>query len=295
MNSSGTIEYIFTERSEILTDKLSRVDMCVIKDQIYAYDNHMAQKNTTPEEFCELKPNFQELMESKSQYEIEEQGVTTSSIGLNFNKLKQELFLNENDQNKFYFMLSLLLCNPHIVDSETKSINNNDNAIVDFLKIFEFVMISRTYKDCKIRFQNVVYDYDILQNYQVKSHTCTTVVRNILTNEAVLLYRGPKRLISTLISKLKTEDLSSLKFERLQNTEKLHYGYKILTDENIEKLNFDIKQAVLSPLNSKGRIKLIFEKLAKNINYLGFISIKSSISADTKETIQSFSDAGIKI
>ena len=60
-------------------------------------------------------------------------------------------------------------------------------------------------------------------------------------------------------------------------------------------MNFEIKNAKMSPINTEGRIEAIFETLEKDLNYSGFVYIENPIVSGVKETIESLTNAGIKI
>ena len=87
----------------------------------------------------------------------------------------------------------------------------------------------------------------------------------------------------------------SLAHESLNNLTKVAFGYKILDKEEVSMLEFDMQNANWSPLNNEGRVEAVFSKYEKKLVYLGMIAIENPVSAETKQSIKSLTDAGIKI
>ena len=178
-----------------------------------------------------------------------------------------------------------------------KCISFIDQSLKKFAETLGVKLVSRNFNSLKIKINEETIQYQILYTQTSKANTTRVVLRNLLIDQVVLLIKGNKKVIQNLF----TFDQLTILYQTFENSalpkhkKKIVFGYKILSASEIKTMNFEIKNAKMSPINTEGRIEAIFETLEKDLNYSGFVYIDSPIVSGVKETIESLTNAGIKI
>ena len=284
LSDLGKIEYIVTEKTGIITDEDLKIQFHIIKDLIYSCDEDCTQS-------IKLE-NFQfdsDLHLNAS----ENHALTVQTIHHLKNRLTEDF-----SSEVWYYFLAAILCNHVIPFSEMRCINKYEKVLKDSITKFGISLERRDLISCEIGFNEEIFGYNILysQKNDSKNTTVRLFIQNIETDEVILLYKGNYKDIAVLISE---EDFAilneSLAHESLNNLTKVAFGYKILDKEEVSMLEFDMQNANWSPLNNEGRVEAVFSKYEKKLVYLGMIAIENPVSAETKQSIKSLTDAGIKI
>ena len=72
-------------------------------------------------------------------------------------------------------------------------------------------------------------------------------------------------------------------------------GFKQLDQVTVNEFVSKIENAKNIPVNSEGRIELLFQELEKNLTLLGLAGLEDTVLPETISTIDSLQKAGIKI
>ena len=283
----GKIDYIVTEKTGIITNENLRVHTCVIKDFVVYGEQGFIPRHSI--QYTDDK------IHSKSR---KNSGISIGSMN-EINSDPIELHEEPSLYNeKWYFILSLLLCNQVIQTSEMVCINAFEKILKDFAASMGAVLNHRENGLCEVAFKDKNYEYIILfaQYFNSTTKNYRIVIKNLNSEEVIFLTRGTKKSISRIINE---EDYNILNeiidFNNLFNMQLVVYAYKILTKQEILQLKFEMRNAKLSRLNTEGRKEAVFEKFEKNSKYLGIIAIENPVSDHTRESIKALTSAGIKI
>ena len=287
LSQLGKIEYIITEKLGIITEERVEVKVCAIKDKVF-----YAEDRNNSDYFSE------DYIESDFYLNNSENLNTSSKRNLpNFKDIKAEILDSVILKDSWYFFMNLAICNEFIQNDEMKCIKYIDQSLKDFAKSLGVKIESTGFKSLKVMINGEGIHYQVLYTQTSKANTTRVALKNLLTDQVVLLVKGNKKVIQNLF----TFDQLTILYQTLdspalpKHKKKIVFGYKILSASEIKTMNFEIKNAKMSPINTEGRIEAIFETLEKDLNYSGFVYIDSPIVSGVKETIESLTNAGIKI
>ncbi|CAG9328261.1 unnamed protein product [Blepharisma stoltei] len=287
----GQVEYILIDKTGSLTKNELALKVCVIGEELYKIESLDDEDNEdgSNSSFKFLAPNQLERSDS--------------NVGLQTARQLKYLIAHDeicNEKTK-NFMLCMALCNNAfpVSDIEFTAILEDDRILAKCAQNLGVNMIFRTQNNAVVDINGAPITYKILGvlPFARKQKKSLIVISFPGKEGSILFAKGEKEEMldlfdggeesKHLISKIvESKDLSSLRT--------FIFGYKILSQAMTDQFILDITNANLSPINKVGRIESVFEKIQKNLNYLGIVGLDDTVSENSKQSVKLLSDFGIK-
>ncbi|CAG9320537.1 unnamed protein product [Blepharisma stoltei] len=274
----GQIEYILTDKTGTLTANDVHISIFVLDGVTY-------------------------LRESPKHHQNENSKALLDSINFStFSDLRDELRGSKDDFSlSYYFVMCMAICNQSNTSEEMdcNTLSIEDEAMIEASYDLGISLNSRSNKIINLSCfeSDVILQIMSYKSYSEKSHKSRIIVKDSFKNEIILYVKGTKSemLKSLVVSPNFKHYLENNGYESKLNGKKLFYlGYRILKEEEVEEFTYKHRIAKLSPINSEGKIDDIFSDLESGLSFLGIIGLEDKVFDDTKETVTTLSNAGIK-
>ena len=288
LETLGKVEYILAAKTGILTNENLKVKTCIIKNQAYIekYEIFIDRDSSDKEAEDHLMGNVEDFDRSFESYPRL------------FENLSQEISAEQIEQEEWYFLLCISICNHFFEDQASKSTSAEERVLIAKAEELGFSLFYRSKTAAKIKFNETEHSYDILGANGLFSEQGYTkiVIKERGSENALMLIKGQTEHILNLFEDDFEQALAEqcLNSKYLINLRKIICGYKILTKEEVNAFIFDYNHSKLSPINIEGKTGNVFENFEKGLMYLGVIGIENPITKNTKECIESLTQAGIK-
>ena len=295
----GRVEYVLSGKSGVLTDNEMTIQVCVIGKRIF-----LDRQEYKLEEKYSLRSKNSELLIKEVEFldRLESEGHLLSEL---INELEELYHETEEsgpraslkiDPDIWYFVLCLTVCS--YFHTEKNHLSNDEMLLLGLAEKLGYKVNQRSLHTVNLKFHNVEHSFDVLSSIGMFSEEkqSKVVIKDRNTGEVVLLIKGKIETIIDLFDNL-DENMAldeAFQIPVLQNLQKIIFGYKILSETESKRFDFDLKTAKLSPVNTQGRISSVFEKYQKNLKFLGLVGIENPIKPGVYEAIKDLSTVGIK-
>jgi magnesium-transporting ATPase (P-type)/class 3 adenylate cyclase len=295
----GQVEYILADKTGTITEKNLKLQLITVgNNRYFRQDEHHDRSHTLIDED---KPLFTRVLSESTSKLLPKadsiQGVCFSDRPtFIFQKLKQTLFRDESS-DAYQFVKCLAVCNTIIPDdNKLIGISADEVALVESAKELGLRLISRKKDSCEIDALGLKEEYKILASVPFSSSIKKSRVL-IKKNDEIILY--VKGSMSEMIQILDEDTIENLEGHELfagkLGLRTIVMGYKAIDAKTAQEFVSKVNSAKNIPVNSEGRIEMLFQELEKNLILLGLAGLEDVISNETIETIELLQRANIKI
>lgn len=283
----GRVEYVLSGKSGILKDEKQIFTGCVIGDQIFA----KKPKKVVSDSFNIKNISVYLFKNASDRFTFIEQP-------LRFRDLKKIIQDSMFNNEIWLFVLCLCIFNQPFPGDIKKYTSADEKIFAKKLEKIGVKVKKRTESICVIGSNGIEYSYEILAEFVERNSVINAkiILRCITTGKMYLLEKGPIDTISNDISS--PDDVEFIKdlrtLEILKDTRIVLFAYKEFSAEESDKFCLDYKAAKVSPINAEDHINDLFYVYKKNLKYLGVVGLKYKVKKDTKLTIETLNEAGIK-
>ena len=295
----GQVEYLFTDKSGILTEDDLRLKLCVIGNSRYFREEDEQDKGQTV--LDEEKPLFTRVLSESStkilpKVDSSRTGFFSERLANPFNKLKQTLFKDENS-NLYQYVRCLAVCNSVVRDdSNFIGISRDEIAMVEAAQEMGIRLMSRSASSIEIDSLNSTEKYDVLATSPYSSSIKRSSVLIKTPSDYLLYTKGSYEEIVRSIEENGSEDLEAqYHYINKQGYRIIAFSYKRLSESAANEFVSKVENARNIPVDSEGRIQSLFQDLQKDSISLGLAGIEDVVLPETIHTIEILQKAGIKI
>ena len=265
----GTVDYMLIEKSGTITEDRLEVRTCIIKDELY-----WNLWSNSPRESTQLLKN--EL--------------------LTFENLRQDFELGVPEV--LHFIFAMTLCENVVpTKSDFSSLIHIDKKIVEHAQMLGATLTFKDSNYATISASGCNYNFEILGQSTVPNYH-RIVVRNLDTDETYLYMKGNYENVIpfTNLTDSKIEELEDmLELHDIRGMRQLYLAYKELSYEEYKQFKYAYTHALLSPVNSRGRVEGVLEEYQQGSSLLGILGLQEVISQETKDSLSALKVAGINI
>ena len=200
---------------------------------------------------------------------------------------------------KTHFLVSLLVCSKLRPDSEgtIKGWTQEDKVLLETAKLLGvFIEVYNSEMICLL-YKGRLHIFKLLAFLSFESDDNSRVMlKNKRTKEIMLYVRGSKSSMLPLLPSNVADKLSpKLAAIGVNGKRPLIFGFKTFKKEHFIKFMNSIKASQRASINRKEKFKAIVQKLEKNLQYTGFVSVQSSIKHNTVCSVKTFINLGSKV
>ena len=294
----GQIEYLLTDKTGTITENELKLQVCVISNVTYMRKDEESDRSHTI--IDEEKPVFTRIFSESSSALLHKsessRAVFSDRPQTIFTKLKQNLY-RDDSQIAYQYVKCLALCNTiNPDDGKFVGISADEAALVEAASDLGVKLVQRNRIQCEIESLGVREVYSIMASVPFSSSRKKSRVLVKKGNEFTLYVKG------SLSEMLKILDENSVEATEAQEqfTSKMGYrtivlGYKKIDPDTAENFVSKVENAKHIPVNSEGRIEMLFQDLEKDLNVLGIAGLEDLVTPDTINTVELLQRAGIKI
>ena len=295
----GQVEYLFTDKSGILTEDDLRLKLCVVGNLRYFREEDEQDKGQTV--LDDEKPLFTRVLSESStkmlpKVDSSRTGFFSERLLNPFNKLKQTLFKDENS-NLYQYVRCLAVCNSVVRDdSNFIGISRDEIAMVEAAQEMGIRLINRNSSSIEIDSLNITEKYEILATSPYSSTIKKSSILIKTPTDYILYTKGSYDEIVKTIEENGSEDLESqYHYINKQGYRIIALSYKKLSESTARDFISKVENARNIPVDSEGRIQSLFSDLQKDSISLGLAGIEDVVLPETIHTIEILQKAGIKI
>ena len=296
----GQVEYILADKTGTLTENELKLQLCAVGGlRFFRTDDHHERSHTLIDDdkglftkvfFSESSTKLLPKSESSRIECFSERSLT------NFQKLKQSLTKDENSEI-YQFVKALALCNT-IIPTEGKmtGISADEAAMVEASNELGIRLLSRNKATCEIDSLGTREEYTIMALTPFTSSIKKSRVLVSKENEFFLYVKGSLSQMRKLLDENTADIIEEHdEFAGKMGLRTIILGFKQLDQVTVNEFVSKIENAKNIPVNSEGRIELLFQELEKNLTLLGLAGLEDTVLPETISTIDSLQKAGIKI
>ena len=285
MSNLGMVEYILTDKTGTLTENTLDTVLLSVNDKLYFHTDTLTDQEPTERNYSDAR------LHNKHRAPENYYGDMYS-----FRELYEEFSQEESPQKLFHFFTCLAICNLAFPAEDTfVAISVDDKVLARTAAEFGVRMVSRDSENIVLDVKGLEMYFEVLGTKAFSSDIKTSriVVKNPVTCEAVMYVKGSRE---SMVSMYDLNSYSRMDLEDgILQYRTLFLGYKRLSPEETQEFQFDYETAQLSPVNREGRVEVVFQKYEKGLEYLGIVGLEDIVTEETKQTVKSLREAGIKM
>lgn len=295
----GQVEYLFTDKTGTLTENDLKLKVCLVGNQKYYREEEDQDRSQTV--IDEDKPLFTRVFSESSAKLLSKvdsgRNEFLSDRQVNhFNKLKQTLFRDESSI-VYQYVRCLAICNS-VTPDETSfvGISRDEIAMVEAAKTMGIRLHSRNQASIEVDILGTTENYQILAISPFSSTIKKSSILIKTPTDYILYVKGNYEVIIKTLEENTTDDLE----HHHQNISNQGYrtvlmAYKKIPESLAQEFISKVEKAKNIPVNSEGRIQVLFQELEKDSTYLGIAGIEDVVLPETIKTVEILQKAGIKI
>ena len=295
----GQIEYLLTDKTGTITENELKLQICVISNVTYLRKDVENDKSNTIIE--DDKPFFTKILSESSSALLDHKGESSRIMFSDrpqtiFTKLKQNLFRDDSHLT-YQFVKCLTLCNTITPDdSKFVGISADEAALVESASDLGVRLLTRSKFQCEIDSLGVKESYSIMASVPFSSSLKKSRVLVKKGNEYTLYVKGSLREMLKVLEENSVETTEAQEqFASKMGYRTIVLGYKKIDIDTAENFVSKVDNAKHIPVNSEGRIEMLFQELEKDLLLLGIAGLEDTVTADTVNTVELLQKAGIKI
>ncbi|OMJ91440.1 hypothetical protein SteCoe_6020 [Stentor coeruleus] len=295
----GQIEYLFADKTGTITEQDLKLSLCIIGNSKFQREEEEKDRSATVIE--DDKPLFTRVFSECSskllpRVESNRTGFFSDRPSMWFYKLKQLVFKDENSLIYQYIKCMALCNNVTPEDDRFIGISSDEIALVEAAAELGVKLISRSKLFCEIDCLGVKEQFTILASLPFSSSIKKSRILIRSNNDITLFVKGSFDEMVKILDENGTEELeSNEQYTSRKGLRTIVFGYKKLEESQASEFISKLDSAKNIPINSEGRIEILFQEIEKDTNYLGIGGIEDNVLPETITTLNILQKAGIKI
>ena len=295
----GQVEYILTDKTGTITEKELKLQLCIIGNNKYMRNDEDSGRSHTI--IDDEKPIFTKIYPETSNKLLLSSDSCRSEYNTDrprscFAKLKQLLVKGDNFLTLQYIKC-LAICNTtNYDDGKYIGTSADEVALVEAASELGIKLLNRNKFSCEIDVLGNKEEYMILASVPFSSAIKKSRILIKKDNEYFLYVKGNLNEMLKISDETSAENIEI--HDQLAGKHGLRtiiIGYKKIDENTANEFLVKYESAKHIPVNSEGRIEIIFQDLEKNSIILGLAGIEDIVLPETISTINILKKAGIKI
>lgn len=284
LSNLGMVEYIVTDKTGTLTENKLDVALFVVNDKLYVNDDLVEESEDSERDgsIARLNPSSKAAEGYNGEIHV-------------FKELQSDLSPAIDNEKLQKFFTCLAICNlAYPVESGFIAISVDDKVLAQTAANFGVQVLCRDSDSCLLNIHGTEVCFDILgtQAFSSDIKKSRIVVRNTLDGEVIMFVKGNRDSMVNIYDSISytRNDVE----DAIVKYRTLFLGLKRMTPHEAQEFLFDYQTAQLSPVNRQGRVENVFQKFEKDLEYLGIVGLEDVVSPETKDTVETLKQAGIK-
>ena len=305
-----------------ITNVLFVDDEQLLRDLKYTMNNDTNNNSEVLDQ--ESNVNNKIVLSSSSEEEEDENISLNNNLDYDINETSSKDFLERLSQENYLnlFMTAISTChsciiNEKIFDSSKELVyqasSPDEIAILNFARKYKYIFFGRKdnnkiivekpdIKDSKIM-KKIIYKIPIRFEYSSERKSMSIIVQNLENPEEIYLFmKGADNIILNKRDKKNKNNhkiirniQDALDIYAKEGLRVLAVAYKKITLNELHLYQKEYLNACKSTYNKKEKLEILSQKIENDLILLGVTGIQDELQDNVYETLQDFSEAGIKL